>query len=231
MEIVFLNTFDGRIRQPLSQFLTDRAPKTDVFCFQESSQNPGGMQELAVALLPGFKSASAYKKISPEDDFSQTTYLSPDVRLLDQEVLSPMDQNVGLGLVTTVQKDDRQLTVCNFHGRSRPGDKLDTPERIDQSQQILDFFRAWAIPLIVGGDFNADIETECIRMFASAGYKNLIREYQIYTTRNPLAWKKHPLTPQLHSDYVFVSPDVPVSGFTVPRNEISDHLPLILETK
>ena len=39
----------------------------------------------------------------------------------------------------------------------------------------------------------------------------------------------YPESPQLFSDYVFVSPEVAVSGFSVPEDEISDHLPMIVD--
>lgn len=66
-------------------------------------------------------------------------------------------------------------------------------------------------------------------MFEKNGYKDLIKDYKIPTTRNKVAWKMYPDNPQLYSDYVFVSSGIEVKSFSVIENEISDHLPLILE--
>ena len=65
-------------------------------------------------------------------------------------------------------------------------------------------------------------------MFEDNGYKNLIKEFKIPTTRNEISWAKYE-NKQLFADFVFVSPDVKITNFSVPNNEISDHLPLILE--
>jgi hypothetical protein len=65
-------------------------------------------------------------------------------------------------------------------------------------------------------------------MFKNNGYKNLIGDYQIITTRNNLAWSLYP-DKQYFADYVFASPEIKVKSFEVPNNEVSDHLPLILE--
>jgi len=140
----------------------------------------------------------------------------------------PDNPDVGLGITTQIDYHGTPLAICNFHGRSRPGDKLDTPERLSQSQGLIDCFRSLPLPLILGGDFNLDIHSTSISLLEKAGYKNLITEYAIRTTRNRIIWDKYPATPQLYSDYVFVSPDISVTDFIVPENEISDHLPLIL---
>jgi endonuclease/exonuclease/phosphatase family metal-dependent hydrolase len=82
---------------------------------------------------------------------------------------------------------------------------------------------------IIGGDLNLMPDTESVRMFAANGYRDLIAEFKIPTTRNRLVWDKFPDSKQYYSDYVFVSPEVKVREFSVPNNEISDHLPLIVD--
>ena len=230
MEIVFLNTFNGKIRQPIEEFIASRAGKTDIFCLQEAYSGNGGMGQLAVALLPGYQPICVYKALDDKDDFPQATFVHRRLQEINHEVLFPNNPNVGLGIATVVEYGGNQIAVCNFHGRSKPGHKLDTPDRLAQSRDIIEYFATLAIPLtIIGGDFNTDLDTEAIRMFNQAGYRNLITEYGIRTTRNRLAWEKYPNTPQLHSDYVFVRPSVQVISFEVIDNEISDHLPLILK--
>lgn len=230
MEIVFLNTFHGRIREPIKNFLTSRVGKTDVFCFQEIYDRPGDMKEIADQLLSGYISKFAYKGIA-EDDYSQATYVSSQVSVIKSEVLFPTDKSMGLGIVTEIEANNSRLSICNFHGRAYPGNKLDSPERIVQSQKILDYFKSVSGPKIIGGDFNLDLDTHSVRMFAEAGYRNLIVDYGIKTTRNRIIWEKYPTTLQYYSDYIFVSPEVKVTSLEVPENEISDHLPMILHVE
>ena len=82
---------------------------------------------------------------------------------------------------------------------------------------------------MIGGDFNLAPETKSIAMLTENGYRDLIKDFKIRTTRNRLAWEMYPESKQYFSDYVFASPEVKVKEFTVPENEISDHLPLILD--
>jgi len=210
--------------------MSGRAGMTDVFCLQEAYDDEGGMKQLAIALLPDYQAIFTYKALEDKDDFPQATFVHPHLQVLGHQVLFPDNPNVGLGIATVVEDDGKQIAICNFHGRSKPGHKLDTPDRLAQSQGIIDFFATLAIPLtVIGGDFNVDHNTEAIQMFERAGYRNLIAENGVRTTRNRLTWERYPNTPQYHSDYVFVSPGVKVKSFEVPDNEISDHLPLILQ--
>lgn len=82
---------------------------------------------------------------------------------------------------------------------------------------------------IIGGDFNMFPENESIRMFEKNGYQDLIKNFGIKTTRNRIAWEKYPETPQYYSDYIFLKGDLQIKTFSVPENEVSDHLAMILE--
>ena len=128
--------------------------------------------------------------------------------------------------------NNQYLTICCLHGASQPGDKLDTPNRITQSQTIIDFLASKSGEKIVMGDFNLLLETESIRMFESAGYRNLISEFKISTTRGTLHKQLHPEYAgryQEYADYTFVTPGLKVTSFEVPDVPVSDHLPMILE--
>lgn len=137
-------------------------------------------------------------------------------------------------IYVTVPHGASTLTICTVHGISLPGDKLDTPARLAQSEKLLAFLRVRPGETIVMGDFNLLPDTESIRMIERAGLRNLIRDYGITTTRGALVKKLHPeyaLTPlgfQEFADYAFVSPGVTVKAFAVPDVPASDHLPLLL---
>jgi exonuclease III len=130
---------------------------------------------------------------------------------------------------------DSMLTICNIHGNSEPASKLDTPARIKQSQKIIDTLAHFKGEKMVMGDFNLFPNTESIKMFEPAGYKNLITEYGITSTRGSHMRKLHPHYKhgkygfQDFADYTFVTPGIKVTSFEVPDEPISDHLPMIVE--
>jgi endonuclease/exonuclease/phosphatase family metal-dependent hydrolase len=221
----------GKIRQPIGDFLQSKTGKTDIFCLQEIGSEEDGFRQLAVAMLPGYTEVFAEKNLNQHNHFTQATYVHPNVQISKQEELFPRDMTTGLGVVTEVGKGSKKMVVCNFHGLSRPGDKLDTHDRLRQSARTIAFFRTLAIPLMIGGDFNLDYDAESVQMFERAGLRNLIKEHGVKTTRNRIAWEKFPATPQKHSDYVFVSQDIQVTDLQVPEVEISDHLPIILNVE
>jgi len=131
--------------------------------------------------------------------------------------------------------DGQPLTICSVHGNSEPGHKLDTPERLLQSQKIIDFLKTQPGQKIVMGDFNLLPNTESVQMFKPAGFRNLIEEYKISSTRGTNNRKLHPEFGvgkygfQEFADYTFVSPEIKVTEFTVPEVPVSDHLPMILK--
>jgi endonuclease/exonuclease/phosphatase (EEP) superfamily protein YafD len=225
MRILFLNTWNGS--QPgFQDYIASEASHTHIFCFQEAYKE---MRENCADLLSGYTESTGYKELTSSDNFPRATYIREDLDIKGWEYVLPEMDGVGLGIYTEVISEGVTFHICNFHGKAYPGDKLDDPQRLAQSDGILDFFSSIEGPKIIGGDFNLEMETESVKKFEGVGYRNLIREYQVRTTRNRLVWEKYPDTPQYHSDYVFVSPDVRVKEFFVPEVLVSDHQPLVLE--
>lgn len=123
----------------------------------------------------------------------------------------------------------KNFTVCNIHGIAFPGNKLDTPERLKQSQIITDFLNGEKGAKILCGDFNLLPETESIKIIEGAGMFNLVKKFEIECTRSRLSpWFGRPGF-QRFADYAFVSPEVNVLNFSVPDVAVSDHLPMVLE--
>jgi endonuclease/exonuclease/phosphatase family metal-dependent hydrolase len=120
------------------------------------------------------------------------------------------------------------LLVANYHGIARPGSKLDTDERLEQSRAIRRVLGTHAGPVVLVGDFNLLPETESVRLLAD-GHRNLVIECAIPSTRSRLNVYFGTPQEQPHADYAFVSPDVRVVDFQVPDVQISDHLPMILD--
>jgi len=226
MKIVFLNTLNGKVRTDIAAFIKTQSSDTTVFCFQEVYKK---MRLLAKEIFLDYKGVAAYKRAAKEDDFPQATYVNKNAKVLSHKTVLEDQRNAGLGVYTKIKFGDSVIHICNFHGKAQPGDKLDNPNRIEQSRELIDFFKNKHGPKIIGGDFNLLPGTKSVKMFEEAGYRNLIKEFKITTTRNRLAWDIWPPNKkQYYSDYVFVSPDIKVKKFSVPNIEISDHLPLIL---
>ena len=115
-------------------------------------------------------------------------------------------------------------TILNFQGMWHPTiKKIDCPERILQSQKIRVFMDALPGEKILCGDFNLNPDTESLALLEK-GMRNLVKEYNITTTRSELYPKE-----QKFADYTLVTPGVDVKSFTVPALTVSDHLPMILE--
>jgi len=231
MKIIFLNALNAHLRKPMEAFLRKHAPDTDVFCFQEAEDE---MQRLCEAELSEYERVEATKMLYAKDHYFQATYVRRGLSVRSSPVLQDLP-DMGLGLYTEISQKGRVAHVCNVHGIARfgnaPDDKKDAPGRIAQSRELLRFFEDKKGPRIIGGDLNVLPDTQSIRMFEESGYRNLVTEFGITTTRNELSWSRYPDRKLYYSDYVFVSPDLRVESFEVPNIEISDHLPMILRAE
>jgi endonuclease/exonuclease/phosphatase family metal-dependent hydrolase len=130
-----------------------------------------------------------------------------------------------------VRDGERRYFICNVHGLPKPGDKLDTPERLLASESLIAEGKRHEGSKMFMGDFNLNEHSESVRMFEQRGYKNLINEYAIETTRNHYCWDAHGGNKQLYSDYAFVSSESTVKHFEVLPDIVSDHQPLLLEVE
>ena len=162
------------------------------------------------------------------EDWAQATYVRKSFAVKSSRPCFVDGAPAGLGIATEIQLRDTLLHVLNYHGISQPKDKLDTKERVEQSQKILTWFRDKQGIKILGGDFNFLPTTKAYALFKEEGYRELIMEFAIPTSRNRLYWDNRPQK-HLYSDYLFVSEALSVLHFSVPGIEVSDHLPLILE--
>lgn len=225
MKIIFLNVWNAKIREPLTDFIKEHLQDTDVFCFQEAEDDA---QALFQDLLSGYQEIHAAKVAITGDHFRQSTHVKKNIPILSTNVLFEGDAENGIALDVEIPFKSASLHIRNAHGLSRPVDKLDNPQRLAQSAYFIETYKNNQFA-IIGGDFNMFPENESIRLFEKSGYQDLIKDFAIKTTRNRIAWEKYPETPQYYSDYVFLKGDLRVKTFSVPENEISDHLPMILE--
>jgi len=225
VKIVFLNIWDCTNKDNVKEFIEKHAQDTDVFCLQEAYEKT---KWLCKDILLNYNMVADCKYLSDTDYFPQATYLKKDTNILFSETLLLNTPGTGLALYTHIQINDRDVHICNVHGVSEPGDKLDNVGRLRQSREIIERFRSLEGIKIIGGDFNLELNTKSLKMFEESGYRNLISEYKVLTTRNKFVWERFPESKQYFSDYVFVNRGLKVKEFSVPDVEVSDHLPMIL---
>lgn len=258
MKIVCLNTFSGYFFGELNAFIKEHAPTTDVFMFQEIYNGTSDIPDKEghhtkifseiEQILPDFKGNFSntmkncvWKESGKSIDvpYGNATFVKSGIQLhQNHSFYLPSAVNTfsqGKALVTELNFDGVEVTLCNVHGCAAPGDKRDCPERIRASQEIIEFMGQFDGHKIIAGDFNLFPDTKSIELFEEAQYRNLILDHKISTTRGTLLKQLHPeygIPPnafQEFADYMFVSEGVQVVRFDVPDVPVSDHLPLILE--
>ncbi len=225
MKIVFLNIWNCTNRNFAEKFIKESLIDTDVFCFQEAYEKT---KWLCKDLLFDYSVYADYRYVSDKDDFPEATYIKKNIDVISNRTLLLDLPSAGLALYTQLIFEGKNFHICNVHGVSKPGDKLDNDVRLQQSEMILTEFKNLDGIKIIGGDFNLDLNSKSVGMFEKSGYRNLIKDYSIPTTRNKYVWDRYPDTKQYYSDYVLVSGDAVVKDFKVPNSDASDHLPLLL---
>ena len=228
--ILSLNIYHGALQKELLAYIGHKLAHTDIFCFQEA--DPAIVEQLDELLIGEFSAYYAYKE-NDADDYHLATYVRRNLQVVrNREVLAGVG-SVGLGLACTVRTSgDKELTITSVHGNSQPGHKLDTPDRLVQSGQLIESSNTSNGTSVFIGDFNLLPGTESVDMFVKSGYRNLINEYNIATTRNEIAWRRYPENKQLYADYAFIrGGSGVVYDFTVEPIDVSDHLPLLLQVK
>src|SRR3989344_1806502 len=113
--------------------------------------------------------------------------------------------------------------ISHFHGLWNGQGKTDTPDRLEQSRKAKALLDGVDGKKVICGDFNLLPDTESLAIL-EGGLVNLIKTHGITTTRSSFYQRS-----DRFADYTLVSPDVEVKRFEVPRVEVSDHLPMILE--
>lgn len=255
MRLITLNTWYGKLCDPLMQFVARHTEDTDVFCFQEvfdTSSDVTAHKGMRVNLrtelvqaLPDFETYYAPVQDGYDDDSRVAFPLSVGLAMCVKKTFAV--ETAGEVFVYRQRNDmgevphfgmkprnmqyvkfainGRPVTICNFHGYWYPGTKDDVPERIAQSKKILAFLATVKGAKILCGDFNLLPDTKSLRMLEEqGGLQNLVREYQVLTTRSRLyRW------PDKFADYILVSPEVKVQRFEVMQDVVSDHLPLALD--
>ena len=253
MKIITLNTWGGRAgKETLLSFFEKYKAETDIFCLQEIWADPHehleghsaggrtldyqevmvyGLQELS-ALLSEY---TPYFRPHFGDHYGLLMFVKKDIKVLDEgeRFVYKHKGHVPKGDLgnharniqyVTVEGESGPVTVINFHGLWNGKGKTDSDDRIAQSEKILSFMKGLSTDTILCGDFNLLPNTKSLKMFEESGYKNLISEYGITSTRT-----SHYTKPERFADYVFISQSITPKHFEVLPEEVSDHAALLLE--
>ena len=244
MKIISLNIWGGKIYQKLVDFIQSNS-EIDVFCFQEIykdgyeffkdtkyKNNKHDIYYDIKKLLPGHKGVfhpalgeyyGVAMFIKNNYDILETgeVFIYKEKGHLPEGDMGRHARNLQWALINTPKEP---ITIVNVHGLWNGQGKTDTDERIEQSQRIVDFIKSIETRIILCGDFNLRLDTKSLSMIDESGLRNLIREYNVPTTRTSLYDK-----PEKHADYMFISPELKEKQFIVLPDEVSDHSPLMLE--
>lgn len=120
--------------------------------------------------------------------------------------------------------NDRPVTVANLHGLWHPEGKGDVPDRIRQSQKIVQFLGNMQGDVILVGDLNMRPDTQSIAMLEQSGLRNLVTEYGVQSTRSSFYTKSEKL-----GSFILTSEGIEVANFDTVKEDVSDHLALQLE--
>lgn len=243
MRAIFLNCWqDGRhLWKEITSYLLEESEKTDIFALSEAGDK---LFDFFKENLPDFQRFYTMDKSLDNSLDSSLMLVGKNIEVVEYNklLLYETDESrmipPGFVHAADLKMGEKVVRVGSVQGTALPGDKNDTPERIKQSEDTLKTMGTGE-NRILGGDFNLNPDTKSIKMFEDAGYRNLIKEFDIKNTRNEYAFKQarelaekgevefHGEQP--FADYCFVTPSIKVKSFEVPALEISDHLPLVLE--
>src|SRR3989338_8075732 len=214
MKLISLNTWGGKLYKPLISFIKQHYD-TDIFCLQEVFKTKS-----AIKISAGYRTSllsEISRLLKNHNEYFKSSidnYLSGSF----QKHFTDFDLSSGSAIFVNKEIKIIKQGFFSVFGEKNNFNPLDTDTMPRIAQYVI--LNLEGKKLI---DFNLHIKTESIKMLEQS-MRNLIKEYKIATTRNKFYPGK-----EKFADYIFVSSDLKVSNFKVPKVIISDHLPMILE--
>ena len=176
MKLISLNTWGGKLHEPLMDFVGQHSKEIDIFCFQEVFSNskgvPSALRDYAVLnlfqdltrALPDFKSYTNKTQICSGQEEILTVFLRKTLHVEETGEFSVYKHEGNKvksanAYETNVQyarfrNNDKRFTVCNFHGQWSPSGKGDTEIRLKQAENLNRALDAMDGPKVLCGDFN-----------------------------------------------------------------------------
>lgn len=173
----------------------------------------------------GFLEMGNYTKSEFKISEAHSIFLEGDFSYYTNQKKWPNEQERAI-LITDLYVDGgKSLRIINYHG-IWTRDKKGNAKTHEACKKILDYTSSFKGNVIICGDFNLFPETQSIKVFQK-DFINLVDHFKIKTTRpssNELNGNERNVV-----DYVFVDPEIKVKSFKVIDNDVSDHLPLVLD--
>ena len=243
MKLICLNTWYGILQNELREFFIKQSNDTDIFCLQELLNDAVNIRKFSREVdcnlfsniqkwLPGFQGFYAPQQ---DNDRGLAFFVKNTIKInetddvfvfLSKNTMTNDDSaTIGANIQFIKFKENGQdYTVINFHGLWAKDGKTDNNDRLEQSRKIMNFINSKSIgKVILCGDFNLEPDTKSIAIIEKE-MRNLIRKYHISTTRSD-----YYKSPSKFADYTFVSNDINVNNFEVLQDQVSDHLPMLIE--
>ncbi len=240
MKIISLNTWGGRIHEPLLNFF-EKHKDADIFCLQEIYHEARGKENddeyqndahnLFIDIRNILNNHKGYFRPAVGDYYGLAIFVKNDIHVEQEGDISiySVEEYKGGGnhsrnlqYIKLIDKESK-LLVANVHGIWNGKGKTDTPERLEQSKRIKEFLNEMNSKTVLCGDFNLLPDTKSVKILEE-DMENLVKEYGVSTTRSSYYTK-----PEKFADYIFVTSGIKVKDFKVLQDEVSDHLPLLVE--
>lgn len=245
MKLINLNLQCGIAYEPTMEFIKKYVSDTDIFCFQEvfhdakiispvvKNARPNLFTEIMETLpeFNGFHLPAAEEHFGGLAIFIKKSFVvnKNDNVIIFPELNTTEDESDEsyFAMGRNLQRVEfgcfgKTYTILNFHGMWTFRGKMDTDKRIEQSEKVKEIFDKSKGARILCTDLNVTPETKSLAILKE-GNKDLVEEFGITSTRS-LAKNRPEIV-----DYVIASPEVEVEAFKALPDEVSDHLPLLLE--
>lgn len=232
MKIMFLNCWYAKAGKDFFDYINLESKSVDIFCLSEVQPDLFQLLQNKLHDFNSFYDKSIYDDVM-KFFYGQAVFIKKTIKVEYAnrvELFRNVHNDQGFAQNFKLTINNKKFHLTNIHGKARPGHKLDTLARINQTKKILNYYKNYTDPIVIGGDFNLLPTTKSVRMFEKEGYRNLIKEFNIKDTRGDINHKNFAKDDrQYFADYCFVKGGVKVKSFEVPNVLVSDHLPLILE--
>lgn len=246
MKVISLNAWGGRTHDILKNFLEKYKNDIDVFCFQEVYHNAQG-KLIEEWWNDGKIDAQLFENIGKVltdhkgffyphfvDFWGLSIFIKKQIPILKEgdffvhealsmEIAKKGETSKNVQYVSFEHKG-KIINVINFHGLWTGKGKTDSDNRIKQSENIVKFLKTLSGEIIFCGDFNLKPDTESLKIIEKFGFRNLIKENKIISTRTSFYTKEERL-----ADYVLVTDGIKVKDFKILPDEVSDHNPIYLD--
>ena len=244
MKLIALNVWGGRKEGLLADFFAQYKDEVDIFCLQEVIHDAAGK----IANFPEnnenfFADTSeilvnfqGYFRPAVKSHYGLATFVHEDLNVSEEDDIFVVgahgdsydfetDEDHPRNVQhLTLKKGGEKFVVHNFHGLWTSKGKIDTLERITQSENVAEHLKEQTLPQIIAGDFNMRPELQSLEIIENVGVRNLVKEFDIKDTRTSFYPKE-----ERFADYILVSDKITVKDFRVLPEEVSDHAPLYLD--